>query len=176
MNSNCTVEVLLENIKKQEFYRGVIPIGFGAGLPIIKIIDKQTYIMIPFFRFDRVNELDKSLIYPIKFQITVKWPSGKLVSFEDYQINPAFIKVDFSKPIGYFRHEAIKMYNSGQYNEKRKELYSLYDKLLNFLLVGDDFTSQDEDKFKELLNMIIEPSLVPIYRVLDQKFSSRFLK
>ena len=131
--------------------------------------------MLPYFRFVRGEEADKSLIYPIKYQATYLWPSGKLIEFEDLEYNPVYSKVDFSKPIGTFRHEAIQKYNSGQYEEKRAELYSFYDTLIDFLVNGSEFTAEAEKSFKDLLNVIIEPSLVPIYKVLDEKFARRFL-
>lgn len=175
MENNICLKDVINKIRKCDFVKKTIPLGFGPGLPTIQINNKNICVLVPFFKFVNSTELDKSLIFPIKYTVTALWPSGKIVGFEDLKYNPVFEKVDYTKPIGFFRHDAIKQYNSGQYRVKRDELLSMYDKFIDFLIGNTEFTEEDEEKFVKLLNIIIEPSLVPVYKVIDKNFSGKFI-
>ena len=175
MEKQITLKEFLGKLKRNETVLSTIPMGLVAGLPIVQIRNKEVCLIVPYFRFVGSREADKSLVYPIKYTVKVLWSSGRVVGMEDLEYNQMFSKVDFKKPIGKFRHEAIKQFNAGQYREKRSELFSMYDKLINHLQDDTEFTEEDEASFSDLLSIILEPSLVPIYKALDPKFTGRFI-
>jgi hypothetical protein len=176
MNKQITLNDFLNELKKNMVIASTIPMGYIAGLPIVQMKKKKVCLIIPYFNFVRSGETDKSLIHPIKFTVTVLWRSGRVIKMEDMEYDPRFENVDFQKPIGLFRHEAIKQYNAGQYREKKSELFEMYDKLIGFLQDGGEYSAQDEEDFKALFNVILEPSLVPIYKALDPKFAAKFIE
>lgn len=175
MNSTITVNELIKNLKRSPFIlNSGMPLGYTAGLPVLKITGEKLYLVVPFLKYKITGETDKTLVYPIRYIATISIPEGKFVKFEDYSANEKMLKVDFAKPIGLFRHESIKHLNKSEYKEKRTELLSLYDKIIFSLLDGAEYTQKDETCFKELLNVIIEPSLKPFYRFIDGDFYRKY--
>ncbi len=168
---------IAEFIKKEktgDFYLGCsVPIGYVAGLPIVSIVAGKPCLKVPFLKYKITGEVDKTLVYPIKYVLTYALPSMKPAGFEDLEYNRAFKKIDFNKPIGFFRHEAIKSLSKKEYKEKKKELLSMYDGMINAILSKTPYTGVGE--FKKLLNVMIEPSVKPIYKVLDERFYDNFL-
>ena len=90
------------------------------------------------------------------------------------EYHPAFGKVDFCKPIGYFRHEAIRAYSRKEYQALYQDLMAEYDKVANMLIFGDPYTASDENHMRELLRLLVEPCLRPIYRILDSEFYQKY--
>ena len=175
MENQINLSQFMDSLKANKAVMSTIPMGYVAGLPIVQIIGKKVCLVVPYFRFVRSGEPDKSQIHPIKYTVTALWPSGRIIKLEDLEYNPKFANVDFRRPIGLFRHEAIKQYNAGQYRQKKAELYAMYDKFVDFLQHGGEYTGQEQDGFRALLNIMLEPCLAPIYRALDEKFATMFL-
>lgn len=175
MDKQINLSGFVAALKKNSIAMAAIPMGYSAGLPILSIKKKKVCITVPFFKFAQVNEVDKSLIFPIRYTLTALWATGKIIELRDLAYHPRFENVDFSKPIGLFRHQSIQEFNAGQYRQKREELYSMYDKLIAFLQDDAEYTQQDESEFTTLLNIILEPSLVPIYRALGDEFATKFI-
>jgi len=176
MQTELDIKNLLEELKKNKTVRTVIPMGFVAGLPIVQIKNKAVCLEIPYFKFVRSEVPDQSLIYPIRYTVSVLADNGRLIGFEDLFFDERFETTDFNKAIGRFRHEAIQKYNYGQYLEKKDTLYALYNRFISFLYVNTQFTRQDMQSLIRLINILIEPALVPAYKVLDSKFAGKFLR
>lgn len=149
------------------------PKGYVSGLPAVEIRKREICISIPFFVIEKSTEIDRSIIHPLRYAVTAKYPSLELISFEDLSYQPGFESVDYSKPVGRFRHKAIQHMSKGEYDLAREELLSLYDGLIGYIQSGKYF---DEARFCELLNLLIEPSLIRDYRIIYPKFSERFLE
>ena len=62
------------------------------------------------------------------------------------------------------------------YGEDEKELYGMYNKIISSMLNGEACDIFDVEDFTQLLNIIIEPSLKPIYEALDKEFYDKYLK
>lgn len=168
---NLNLREFVINASKKTAILHNIPKGYISGLPIIQILNEEICVTVPFFRFKMAKE-DESLLYPIRYSATYSYPSGRLVYFQDLSYSKMCQNVKFHKAVGYFRHEAIKNMDKTEYNACKDELYELYDDLIQYLLGEEEF---DEDIFKEKLNIIIEPSLIPIYNVIDPKFVKKFI-
>lgn len=167
---------LIREIKNSNFVLGCeMPLGYVEGYPILQIRNQQLCLVIPFLKYKVTGAVDKTLVFPIRYAVTVILPEKKIVKFEDLSTNPIFAKVDFEKPIGYFRHDSIKQFNKSEYKAKKDELYGMYDKIIDALLGEGDYSAEDDEAMKELAGIMLEPSLKPIYRVLDSDFYNKYL-
>jgi len=163
------------NIKQSVIAKSLIPMGYAVGFPGVSIRDEHLCLVVPFFGFERSPEPDKSKVYPIRYVITALWVNGKIVEYVDMAYSAANSAVDYSTPIGTFRHEALKSVNSGQYRELRALAYDQYDKLLSYIQNDTVYTSDDDSSLAKLLHLLVEPALIPQYRLLMPEFAGRYL-
>lgn len=176
MKQTVTVEQVRKNLETGDFFLNCkIPLGYKTVFPILQIRNGSLCIMFPYLKYQTTGEVDKTLVFPVKYAVTLELPTEKAVCFEDFEYNEAFGDVDFDKPIGYFRHEAVREYSRAEYNNLHRELMREYDKVIHMLLVGGGYDSADERRMSELLRLLLEPSLLPIYRVLDRDFYNKYL-
>lgn len=171
-----SISNVINDFRKTSIYKEMIPTKFNCGFPIIQIENRSLCVVLPFYRFQLSHELDKSTVYPIRYCVTILWDTAKPIRFEDLSSNKAFKRVQFEKPIGYFRHDEIKHLNKAQYYETKDHLYRMYDQLIEYLIDGEEYSKESEESFKQLLNMMIEPCLIPFYKVLNRKFADKFLR
>lgn len=177
MKHTISVKEILKELRTNSFIINCrMQMGYAAGFPILQIKNQSLCLQIPYLKTHKTGEVDKTQVFPIRYTVTLVLPKGDVVKYEDLSFNPAFEKIDFSKPIGYFRHDSIKQYNKSQYAEKKEELFSLYDKVINALLFGAEYTKGDEEEMCRLLQIMLEPSLLPQYRVLDKDFYHKYLE
>lgn len=177
MENKMSIQNIIRNFKTSDFMLSCqLPMGYVAGYPVLQIKNGSLCLLIPFLKYKGTGKVDKTLVYPIRYTVCMELPEEKVVSYSDLAYAKCFEKVDFTRPIGLFRHESIKNLNKAQYKEKRTELYDMYDKLAESLVYGAEFTQEDDEKMKELLRMMIEPSQYQIYRVLDQEFYNKYLR
>lgn len=175
MAKKINIAETLKEIRTSNFIHNCnIPLGYTNGLPILQIKNDKLCVLIPYLMYKVTGEPDKTLVLPVKYTVTVSLPDRNIVAFEDLSIDPIFKNVNFSKPIGYFRHESIKKLGKNEYKEKRAELLAMYDKIASAILYGEPYSEEDDKAFRELLNIIIEPSVKPIYRALDADFCNKY--
>ena len=170
---NKTIKTFIEMIRKSNTAQSLIPMEFVSGLPILSLRRGEICITIPYYRA-KVQPQDKTLIYPLAYSITALWSNGLIVDYKNFNFVPAMKKLDFTKPIGTFRHEAIKNLSKQQYMELKKELFDCYDEYLSCIEKRNPFTKSEP--MKELLNLIMEPCQKPMYLILGRKFFEEFLE
>lgn len=176
-NHAISVKEILKELGTSGFIMNCrMPMGYAAGFPILQIKNQSLCLLVPYFKVRTTGEVDKTQVFPIRYTVTLELPKGAVVKYEDLSFHPAFGKIDFSKPVGYFRHDSIKQYNKRQYAEKKEELLSFYDKVINALLFGTEYTKADEEELRRLLQIMLEPSLLPQYRALDKDFYHKYLE
>ena len=169
---NKTIKEFIEMIRKSNTARSLIPMEFISGLPILSIRKGQICVTIPYYRA-KLRPEDKTLIYPLAYSITALWLNGTIVDFKNYNFVPAMKRLDLGKPIGTFRHEAIKHLNKQQYMELKDELFSCYDEYIECIQQQKPFAGMD--RMKQLLNLIMEPCQKPMYLILGKKFFEELL-
>lgn len=176
MDKKISVKTLVREVKTSPFLLYCeLPMGYVEGLPILQIRNGQLCLLIPFLKYKVTGKVDQTLVYPIRYTVTVLLPEGRILGFQDLSAMPQFSKVDFNQPVGLFRHEAIKQWGKKEYSEKRDELLALYDKVANALLYGTEYTEEDELAMRSLLQAMVEPSQMPVYKVLDEDFYEKYL-
>ncbi len=171
-----SIEQIKNNLKKSNFLLDCrLPMGYSQGLPILSIKNGCLCITFPYLKYQTTGEVDKTLVYPIRYAVTLELPTEKIIGYEDYEYRDAFKNIDFDKPVGLFRHKAIQQYDENQYNEIRKELMGEYDKVIQSILENADYTVSDEKRMRKLLQLLVEPSLLPMYQVIDIDFYKKYL-
>ena len=101
------ISKLLKTIKSRDEVRLLLPLGYIPGMPIISIKNEQLVAMIPFLRYKKTGEKDRTLVYPIKYVLEYLIPEEKLVVFKDLSLDNNFANINFNQSIGFFRHDAI---------------------------------------------------------------------
>lgn len=176
MIKHISMKEFIEQGKRNKALQHLIPNGFGPGLPILSIQNKQLCVILPFFRTIKQLEKDKTLVFPVTYTITYLWPSGRIVAYDNLKMKQEFQKIDFGRAVGLFRHDAIKHLNYGEYEAKKEELFLLYDDMITSIYDHTKFIEEKENNFKTQLNMLLEPSLRPFYEAINKPFYEKFIK
>lgn len=177
MSDKLSVNALLKELKYGPFVTGCqMPMGYAPGLPLMSVRNGCLCISFPYLKYKMTGERDRTLVYPVRFIITLLLPEGRPVEFRDLSLDPRFAEVNFEKPVGLFRHPAIQHLDKKGYDALRSELLGLYGRLADALLGGSPFSQEDEQRMSELFSLLLEPSLLPIYRALDADFCRKFLR
>ena len=176
MKKSFSTETLLQELKTSKFVMDSIPMGYVPGLPILAILNGNLCIKVPYLKYQVTGVVDNTYVFPPKYTVTIGIPENINLGFEDLAVNKAFAQVRFGDPIGTFRHDAIKDLNKTAYKNMRHMLYAEYDKIVCHLTAGQPYTFEDEQHFKALLQTLLEPSLMPFYKALDQEFYNKYLK
>lgn len=170
------VSEMIRELRQSDFFLNCrLPMGYSEGLPLLKISNGSLLMVVPFLLYKITGEVDRTLVYPIRYTVTLAMPKGEVVAFENLMYDERFEDMDFSKPVGLFRHESIRDLSKQAYAEERERLLSMYDKVINALLNDGDYFAEDEEAMRALLCKLIEPSLVPQYRALDVDFYEKYL-
>ena len=175
MSNIFSTEALLKSLKSNPLIlHSNITMGYVPGLPMLSVLNGNLCLKIPYLKYKITGEIDKTLVYPIKFVVTISVPEGVIVGIEDLAYNNVFANIEFNNPVGLFRHDSIKQFDKIAYFNLRNTLYAEYDKIVNHLSNQGNYTIEDEKQFKSLLNLLVEPSLYPFYRVIDPDFSNKY--
>lgn len=170
-----TIQEFLKKINTGNIVRSSIPMGLGAGLPMIDIRGERLLVSVFYYRAVLRPE-DKTLIMPPEYGLTVEYPGMQLVNFQDFRMDPRFAGTSFDKPVGTFRHKEIMHLNRGEYKACKERLYGLINKLIAYLGDEGEFDEKDEKELSEIFTMLAEPSLLPVYRLMAPQFCQRFVR
>ena len=114
-----SIQEFLKKINTGSAVRENIPMGLGMGFPVLHITGDRLLVSVFYYR-SVLRPNDQTLLMPPEYKLTLDYPSGKLISFENLRLDPRYAKVNFDKPAGTFRHEAIKHLDRDGY-KKAKE-------------------------------------------------------
>ncbi len=169
-------EKFLNDFKNNKAVQAIVPHGYVPNLPIVTSVNGELCLRVPLMRYKVTGVVDNTLVYPVKYVITVTIPQGTIINYEDLTYNGAFVDVDFNNPVGIFRHDAVKNLNKEEYAALRSKLFVEYDKMIDFLANNAEYTEANKQAFMSLLNQVLEPSLKPLYHAIDNSFATRFLR
>ena len=177
MEKQIKVEEMIQNMKRSPFLLQCgIPLGYVAGLPIMQIRKERLCMLIPFLKYKVTGQVDKTLVYPIRYTVTMVLPEEQIIEYQDLAYQKTFSKVNFSEPIGTFRHDAVKHLNKTEYRALLSELWGLYDKMICMLLENTEYSVADDQRIRQLMMQLTEPSLFPIYKALDEDFYNKYMR
>lgn len=177
MEKKTDIKEILKEMRTSPFVLGCgMELGSAQGLPILSVRAGRLCLTAPYLRYKMTGKPDGTLVYPIRYTVTLTLPDRAPAAFEDLKYNAAFRQVDFSRPVGTFRHDAVKRYGKDEYFALKDELLELYGKTADMLLYGGAYAPEDERRMAELLSLLVEPSLKPIYRLLDRDFYEKYME
>lgn len=162
----------MDLVKQGNVARELLPMGLNAGWPYLTIRNKQLCVTIPYYRSE-LKPNDGTLLFPISYCMTTVWPSAKVVGYNNLRYDKAFKKINFDKPVGTFRHEAIKNLGKTEYTALRDELLACYDELIGCIF--SDTAFENQPRMTQLLQLLMEPSMRPLYLYLCKPFFETYL-
>ena len=170
-------EELLKSLKTNEFLlHSNIPMGYTPGIPMLSLRNGEPCLVIPFLKYQMTGEIDKTRVFAPRFVVTVVMKEGKVVKYEDLVYDSRFEEVDFSKPVGLFRHSSIRHLKKDDYYKMRNEIYALLDALGDSMTGKMEFDEMDAMKFNKLYSLLLEPSMKPFYHAIDKTFFETYIK
>lgn len=170
-------EEILKSLKTNEFLlNSNIPMGYTPGIPMLSLRNGEPCIVIPYLKYQMTGEIDKTRVFAPRFVVTVVMNEGKIVKYEDLLFDSRFEEVDFSKPVGLFRHSSIRHLKKDDYKKMRNEIYVLLDALSDSMTGKMEFDEMDGMKLNKLFSILLEPSMKPFYHAIDKTFFETYIK
>lgn len=167
-------EKLLQNIRKTPLFMQLIPQEAGIGLPIPLRRNQKVYAILPCFGFKPI-EKGKTILFPPIAKVTVQWSNQLPVKYVNLKFDNPASELQWSGEIGIYPHDAVAGMTIGEYKAKRRELLQMYDEMFTALENSSGLSSDFKQEFSELFSTLLEPPLIPYYRVFGTKFCERFL-
>ena len=165
-----TIQEILKSLKTNELLLKSLPIGYTPGLPMVGGTKENPCFIVPFLRYRMTGKVDQTQVFPPRFVVSVAAKDGSVAAFADLRFDTRFAKIDFDKPVGTFRHAAIRHLNKQEYGEKRRQLYGVLDCLSASMQGKEEFDEMDAAKLKALFGMLIEPAVKPFYHAINPHF------
>lgn len=164
------------NWKSRDEVRLLIPMGYVPGYPVLTVRGDQLVSIIPFLKYKSTGEIDRTLVFPVRYTLEYMVPELRLVSYRDLTVDPSFSESEFATPTGFFRHEAIRHLDRERFESLRARTFDLYDKLICALTDSVTvFTTDDENALRSNLQTLTEPSLKKQYEILSPDFYNKFI-
>lgn len=176
-DKNTPVSSLYKTLKTREEVRLLIPMGYVPGMPILTLRNGRLILSIPFLRYKITGEVDRTLVFPVKFILDYAMPEGRLAGFRDLALDPEFERLDFDKVIGFFRHEAAKHLDRKAFEALRDDTLRLYDELVLILAGKKEGDNEKVNKaLSDNLHILVEPFVARQYARIDPEFAGMYLK
>ncbi len=165
---------LISRFNHSELRRKLIPVDLASGWPCIRMIDKKLCVVIPYFHKRPVE--NGFALYPIYCSVTIMWKNPeKILDFTIYHTQKEWCDVNYSKPVGMFKHKALEdVKTRGEYLGLCDRIFDYYDEMVRAVLNNEPFA--EEAEMTDLFSKLMEPSLYPYYEKINKKFYSNFYK
>ncbi len=174
MIENISVKKLIDDFNHSDFRMKSIPQEMVPGWPCLEKIGKTICLTLPFFS-RRMEDDGRVALFPIWCSVTV--PIGnpdRILDFTIYPMSKKWSDTNYEKPVGYFKHEALKDVTKTEYISMRDELYGYIDEMAKAVYNGVPF--KNAKAASELFKKLMEPGLYPYYLRINQKFYSFFCR
>ena len=158
-----------------DFRKRMIPMEMVSGWPCIRNMGKTLCVTLPFY--SRQISGERIALFPLYCSVTV--PLGnrsKLVDFTIYPYQTSWRDVDYSKPIGYFKHSALSdVKTNEEYQSLCRQLYDYYDAMIACVREHKP-TFPQESQMQTLFTKLMEPAQYPQYLRINRKFYEYFCR
>ncbi len=163
---------IISDFNHSDFRQKAIPQELVSGWPCIQKIGKTLCITVPYYA--RSASQKKVALFPIYCSAT--FPLGnqdRLMDFTIYPYQKEWRDIDYSKPVGYFKHAALEDVKTKEaYQELCREMYGCYDEMVAAIMANKPF--DNEEKMIVLFTKLMEPGQYPQYLRINKKFYSYF--
>lgn len=177
MEREISLADILSKLKTNPFVLNCrMPIGYAAGIPMIEIVRDRILLQVPYWKCIVTGEKGKNLVYPIKYIITLEFPSLRPVKFTNLAYENSFSNTEFDKVVGLFPSPNLKGVTKAQYEQLKISLYEQFDKYINSKIQKTEYSDVDREAFKSLLTKMIEPCHLGFYSNANINFYEEFLK
>lgn len=166
-------EIYSELASNSYVLKDVIPLGYGAGLPMLKKVQDKLCLQVLYWKCVVTGEKNKNLILPVRYALSFSLANLEMVEYVELMKEAQFKAVEFDKPIGVFPHKAIMGMNKRQYMAIKNDLFAALDKLVKNELEGNEDVA-DNKTFAILFTKLLEPSLKPIYQLINPDFMEKY--
>lgn len=166
---------LFATIKRRPEIAANVPMSYTPGLPALSVRNDNLCVEMPFLRYKITGQKDRTLVFPVRYVATYLVPEMILVRFVDLAYEPGYEDVDFDRPIGFFRHEAIAGLTRGEYDALRRRTLAGIDLLAGAMLGDAEMSEEEHERFRSDYSRLIEPSLIPFYYELTPDFSEKYI-
>jgi hypothetical protein len=175
MPEHFSMGQVMESLRNTPIFRQLIPQEAAIGWPVP--VRKKGRVYVTFFLFGRAYQPEKqqSALYPPFAALTFNWEKQRLVKFVDLLFEHPWPEGNWQDQVGTFPHTEIAQLSVSEYEARRKELFSMYDEMLQWLREGRSFPAAWRQRFGERLRVLMEPALEPFYRALEPRFFTHFL-
>ncbi|HEY8986341.1 MAG TPA: hypothetical protein VIU15_43060 [Streptomyces sp.] len=172
---------LLAELRRSALFRSVVPLEAELGWPVPMLRGTadvpRVYLTVVAFR-TRPRQGGKGgglEVLPPFAHLTVGWPAGEVAAFADHRFeSPWPGPVDVQRAVGAFPHPGLPR-DAASYRQARTTAFGFYDELCEALAAGRVLPGAWWGRFADCLAPLLEPGLVPFYRVLGPKFLARIL-
>ena len=163
---------IIHNFNRGDFRRKQIPMELASVWPSVKLYNGKIAVTIPYFR--RRNLENGIALYPIYCAVTILADNpDRILDFTLYPMATEWNGIDFSKPVGKFKHKALEdVKTKSEYNALCDRLYAYYDEMIES--VKKRIAFENEDSMKALFSKLMEPSLYPFYLKINKRFYVNF--
>lgn len=165
---------LVSDFNRSELRRKAIPHHLFSGWPCIQMVGKTLCITIPYYARSATSE--RVALYPIYCSVTFPVTNpDRLMDFTVYPHQRTWSDIDYSAPVGYFKHAALKdVKTKEEYRQLCQELFHYYDEMVLAVMNKKPFT--EENKMIELFSKLMEPGQYPQYLRINKKFYAHFCR
>ena len=99
MEKKISVQDILNELKTSQLLLNCyMPLGYVPGLPILHIRGEQLCLTVPYLRYKVTGVKDQTLVFPIRFALTLVLPEKRMVEYRDLSVAPGFENVKFDTP------------------------------------------------------------------------------
>ena len=161
-------------------FRQLVPMEAGVGWPIpVRRLDgagaRRVYLKLPLYGYRPTPVRGQgAVLYPPFAVVTLRWDTGRPVEYVDLSYSQPWPVDPRPEPVGTFPHDAVRG-SRRQYLDDRARLLRHYDEMADRLADGTGFSADWIESFAALLSRLVEPGLLPYYRLLGRTFYERFL-
>ncbi|MBR1763036.1 MAG: hypothetical protein IJ731_06685 [Eubacterium sp.] len=187
----------LSGLNTNEFIKAChIPLGYKIGYPILRKSGEKVFIVLPYRKYKKTNQKDKSAVMPIEYLITFELHAlinipekiknaidetklgvtASPAGFEVLRNSEKFSGFPFDKPVGVFPHRSLQKLGKEEYKNRVNDIYKAYDTIINDMLGIEPASGVRKTAFKDLLNALVEPGLTPMYKMIDKGFTDKYFE
>ena len=177
MEQKFSVSEFRRALSKSDFLlKCRMPLGYSQGIPILRRNNEAEGMILetPFLRYQITGKEDETLVYPIRYTVSVEVPSGKNLTFKRLEENSCFGGIDFHKPVGRFRHARLSKFNKAECGTLIEALSHAYDDIICARGNGKEYCKAVKEA-AALIDVLLTPELRRFYRILDEDFYNNYI-
>ena len=177
MEQRFSVSEFRKTLSKSDFLLQCrMPLGYSQGIPILRRDSKSGRMILetPFLRYQITGEKDQTLVYPIRYTVGAEVPFGKNLTFKRLEESPRFSGVDFSKPIGRFRHAHLSKFSKTECGVLLEALFNAYDDII-YAGGTDKASRKTVEETIALIDVLLTPELHGLYCLLNEEFYNNYI-